>query len=104
MSSSDRCAGGDGTDMVQGRVLYRCWPWGALLGKFMIQPWKGRETTKVHVFSSHLMDKLLRGADPTDPYDSAAIGRWCDRVPDKQSRLVDTRVLERRREKTKKKY
>ena len=51
------------------------------VGEIMMQPWRGRGTAKVHVFSSHLMDTLLGGADPIDPYDFAAVGRWCDRVP-----------------------
>ena len=33
------------------------------------------------MFTSHLMDTLLGDADPTDPYDFAAVGRWWDRVP-----------------------
>ena len=51
------------------------------VGKVMIQRWRGRVAAKVHMFSSHLMDALLGGADLTDPYDFAAVGRWCDRVP-----------------------
>ena len=47
----------------------------------MIQPQRGRGAAKVHVFSSHLMDKLLEGANPTVQYDFAAVGGWCDRVP-----------------------
>ena len=33
------------------------------VGKVVIQPQRGHDATKVHVFSSHLMDKLLGGAD-----------------------------------------
>ena len=51
------------------------------VGKAMIQPQRGRGAAKVHVFSSHLMDKLLEGANPTVQYDFAAVGGWCDRVP-----------------------
>ena len=51
------------------------------VGKVMIQTWRGRGATKVHVFSSHLMDKLFGGADSTVQYDFAAVGGWCDRVP-----------------------
>ena len=47
----------------------------------MIQPWRGRDAALVHVFSLHLMGKLLKGADPTVQYDFAAVGGWCDRVP-----------------------
>ena len=50
-------------------------------------PWRVRGAAKVHVFSSRLMDTLLGGADPTDPYDFAAAGRWCDRVPRGMSSL-----------------
>ena len=42
-------------------------------GKAMIQPRRGRGTDRVYVFSSHLMDKLLGGADPTIQYDFAAV-------------------------------
>ena len=51
------------------------------VGKVMIQPWRGCGAAKVHVFSLHLMGALLGGANPTDPYDFAAVGRWYDRVP-----------------------
>ena len=40
------------------------WPNGNIVnfvGKAMIQPRRGRDTAKVHVFNSHLMDKLLGG-------------------------------------------
>ena len=33
------------------------------------------------------MDALLGGAEPTDPYDFAAVRRWCDRVPGGMSNL-----------------
>ena len=33
------------------------------------------------------MDTLLGGADPTDQYGFAAVGRWCDRVPGDMSSL-----------------
>ena len=33
------------------------------------------------------MDALLGGAEPTDPYDFAAVRRWCDRVPGGMSSL-----------------
>ena len=56
----------------------------------MIQPWRGRSAAKVHVFSSHLMDTLLGGADLTDPYDFASVGRWCDRVPGSVSSLDES--------------
>ena len=49
--------------------------------KVLIQPWRGQGMAKVHVYSSHMMDRLLSGTDPTDPYNFAAVGRWCDRVP-----------------------
>lgn len=45
------------------------------VGKVLIQPWRGRGAAKVHVFSSHLMDRLLSGTDQTDPYKFAAAGR-----------------------------
>merc|ERR1711966_106303 len=51
------------------------------VGKAMIQPRRGRGTAKVHVFNSHLMDKLLGGANPTAQYDFAAVEGWCDRIP-----------------------
>ena len=35
------------------------------VGEVMIQPRRERGTARVRVFSSHLMDKLLGGADPT---------------------------------------
>ena len=60
------------------------------VGKVMIQPWRGRSAAKVHVFSSHLMDTLLGGADLTDPYDFASVGRWCDRVPGSVSSLDES--------------
>ena len=47
----------------------------------MIQPWRGCGAAKVHVFISHLVDTLLGGTDPSDPYDFAAVGRWYNRVP-----------------------
>ena len=48
----------------------------------MIQARRGRGTTKVHVFSSYLMDKLLGGrTDPSIQYDFAAVEGWCERVP-----------------------
>ena len=43
------------------------------MGKAMIQPRQGRGAAKVHVFSSHLMDKLLGDADSTIQYDFAAV-------------------------------
>ena len=51
------------------------------VGKVVIQPWRGRGAAKVHVSSSHLMDRLLRAADPTTHYDFAAVGGWRDKVP-----------------------
>ena len=49
--------------------------------KAMIQPRQGHGAAIVHVFSSHLMDKLLGDADSTIQYDFAAVEGWCDRVP-----------------------
>ena len=57
------------------------------VGKVLIQPWRGRGAAKVHVFSSHMMDRLLSGIDPAGPYNFAAVGRWCDRVPGGMSNL-----------------
>ena len=37
------------------------------VGKAMIQPRRGRGAVKVHLFSSHLMDKLLGGGGPDNP-------------------------------------
>ena len=46
-----------------------------------MQPWRGRDAAKAHMFSSHLKDKLLGGADLTAQYDFTGVGGWCDRVP-----------------------
>ena len=50
------------------------------VGKAFIQPWRGQCATKTHVFSSHWVDKLLNRPDPEDPYNFAAVRKWCDRV------------------------
>ena len=34
-----------------------------------------------------MMDRLLSGIDPAGPYNFAAVGRWCDRVPGGMSNL-----------------
>ena len=60
------------------------------VGKVMIQPWRERDAAKVNVFSSHLMDTLLGGVNPTDPYDFTSVGRWCDRVPGSVSSLDES--------------
>ena len=38
-----------------------------LRGEVMVRPRQGRDTAKVHVLSSHLMDKVLRGGGPENP-------------------------------------
>ena len=35
------------------------------------------------------MDKLLSGTDPTDLYNFAAVGRWCNRAPGGMSNLEE---------------
>ena len=51
------------------------------VGKVLIQPWRGRGAARVHVFSTHLMNKLLSGTDSADGYNFAEAARWCERVP-----------------------
>ena len=36
-----------------------------------------------------LIDTLLGGTDPTDRYNFAAVGKWCDRVPGGMNNLDD---------------
>ena len=45
------------------------------VGKVMIQSRRGRGTARVHVFSLHLMDKLLDGGGPDNPVRLCGYGR-----------------------------
>ena len=46
------------------------------VGKAMIQPWRGSGTAKVHLFSSHLMDKILGGGGEGTQQSSTTSRRW----------------------------
>ena len=48
---------------------------------------------KVHVFSSHLMDKLLGGADSTVQHNFESVGGCCARVPGGMSSLDENLIL-----------
>ena len=70
-----RASPGDGEERItrQDTAVLRPTKWindsiVSFVGKVMIQPWRGRGMAKVHVFSSHLMDTLLGGADSANPY------------------------------------
>ena len=52
------------------------------VGKAFIQSWRGQGAPKTHVFSSHLIDKLLlkRTGPRGELYNFAAVRTCCDRV------------------------
>ena len=74
-----RASQGGGEERVvrQDMVTLRPTNWinDTIVNIVWIHPWRGWGAAKVHVFSSHLMDTLLGGANPTDPYDFAAVER-----------------------------